>query len=412
MIDKKSSLWSSPINWNISKLWEIWYFIRWVSYKKWDLLPKRENGCISLLRSNNIQTELDLSELQYLNKSSVNDGQITQKWDILFCMSNWSPHLVWKNILLPELENYSFGAFCSIFRKTSESALSEYIAKYLQSWNYTSFITSLSRWAGINNLRGSDLENIEIPLPPLETQKAIVAKLDQIFAELDQTKSEIQKNLDNTDELWKSALNQAFQGDWKMKKLGEVCKFVRWPFWWSLKKEIFVKEWFAVYEQQHAIYNQFSDFRYFIDDKKFEEMKRFEVLPWDLIMSCSWTMGKVSIVPENSPKWIINQALLKITPSTKINAKFLKMWMDSKDFQDQIWINTQWAAIQNVASVKVISELNMPVPPLSEQEKIVEHLDQVSKEVKGLKSQYQSQLDNLEELKKSVLDKAFKWELE
>ncbi|MBR7037355.1 restriction endonuclease subunit S [bacterium] len=50
----------------------------------------------------------------------------------------------------------------------------------------------------------------------------------------------------------------------------------------------------------------------------------------------------------------------------------------------------------------------MPVPPLSEQEKIVEHLDQVSKEVKALKSQYQSQLDNLEELKKSVLDKAFK----
>jgi len=270
------------------------------------------------------------------------------------------------------------------------------------TWNRGSVFASINR---------SQIENIEIPLPPLETQKAIVAKLDQIFAELDQTKSEIQKNLDNTDELWKSTLNQAFQGDWEMKKLGEVCKFVRWPFWWSLKKEIFVKKWFAVYEQQHAIYNQFSDFRYFINDEKFLEMKRFEVYPWDLIMSCSWTMGKVSIVPENSPKWIINQALLKITPSKSINAEFLKNWMDSKDFQDQIWMNTQWAAIQNVASVKVISTLNIPVPPLSEQEKIVEHLDQVSKEVKALKSQYQSQLDNLEELKKSVLDKAFRWEM-
>jgi type I restriction enzyme S subunit len=50
----------------------------------------------------------------------------------------------------------------------------------------------------------------------------------------------------------------------------------------------------------------------------------------------------------------------------------------------------------------------MRVPPLSEQEEIVEHLDQVSKEVKELKSQYQSQLDNLEELKKSMSDKAFK----
>ena len=266
-------------------------------------------------------------------------------------------------------------------------------------------------WVAIPQLTVPRFKGHKIPLPPLEIQKNIVAKLDQIFSELDQTKLEIQKNLDNTDELWKSALNQAFQGEWEMKKLGEVCDFVRWPFWWSLKKEIFVKKWFAVYEQQHAIYNQFSDFRYFINDEKFLEMKRFEVYPWDLIMSCSWTMGKVSIVPKNSPKWIINQALLKITPSKLINAEFLKNWMDSKDFQDQIWANTQWAAIQNVASVKVISTLNIPVPTLSEQEKIVEHLDQVSKEVKALKSQYQSQLDNLEELKKSVLDKAFRWEL-
>ena len=64
-----------------------------------------------------------------------------------------------------------------------------------------------------------------------------------------------------------------------------------------------------------------------------------------------------------------------------------------------------------MANLSFVKDLQIPVPPLSEQEKIVEHLDQVSKEVKALKSQYQSQLDNLEELKKSVLDKAFKWEL-
>ena len=56
------------------------------------------------------------------------------------------------------------------------------------------------------------MEKKEIPLPPLETQKAIVAKLDQIFAELDQTKSEIQKNLDDTDELWKSAYDLKIEG--------------------------------------------------------------------------------------------------------------------------------------------------------------------------------------------------------
>ena len=68
-----------------------------------------------------------------------------------------------------------------------------------------------------------------------------------------------------------------------------------------------------VYEQSHAIYAQFDNFRYFINEVKFNEMKRFEVYPNDIIMSCSGTMGKVAIVPSNAPKGIINQALLKLS---------------------------------------------------------------------------------------------------
>ena len=78
--------------------------------------------------------------------------------------------------------------------------------------------------------------------------------------------------------------------------------------------------------------------------------------------------------------------------------------------QDKISGN-RWSVFDSI-NRNQIEGIEIPVPPLSEQEKIVEHLDQVSQEVKQLKSEYQSQLDNLEELKKSVLDKAFKWELE
>jgi len=373
------------------KLWELWYFIRWVSYKKWDLLPKRENGCISLLRSNNIQTELDLSELQYLNKSSVKDEQITQKWDILFCMSNWSSHLVWKNILLPELENYSFGAFCSIFRKTSESALSEYIAKYLQSWNYTSFITSLSRWAWINNLRGSDLENIQIPLPPLETQKAIVAKLDQIFAELDQTKEKIQNNIDDVERLWKSVLNQAFEWDWEEKKLGEVCDKIF--AWWDKPKNFSEEqtEFYKIPVYANGVENEWLV--WFTDISKVNDICLTVSWRWTIWFPVIRTISFVPIV-----------RLIVAIPSANINIKYL--------WYSVLWINFNdtWVAIPQL-TVPRFKEHSIPVPPLSEQEKIVVHLDQVSKEVKALKSQYQSQLDNLEELKKSVLDKAFRWEI-
>src|SRR5690606_11385888 len=115
--------------------------------------------------------------------------------------------------------------------------------------------------------------------------------------------------------------------NWEKRKLVEVCNFVRGPFGGSLKKNIFKSDGYAVYEQQHAIYNQFEDIRYFIDENKFNEMKRFELKSGDLIMSCSGTMGKIAIVPENIKRGIINQALLKLTPSPKkISTVFLKLW--------------------------------------------------------------------------------------
>src|SRR5690606_32357842 len=117
------------------------------------------------------------------------------------------------------------------------------------------------------------------------------------------------------------------------RKLGDIRDFKRGPFGGSLKKEIFVENGIAVYEQNHAIYNQFEDFRYFISDDKFQEMHGFEVKVNDIIMSCSGTMGKVAIVPKNAPRGIINQALLKLSTSEEILPIYLKLLMESESFQ-------------------------------------------------------------------------------
>lgn len=165
---------------------------------------------------------------------------------------------------------------------------------------------------------------------------------------------------------------------WNIRHLGEVCHFVRGPFGGSLKKDIFKPNGYAVYEQQHAIYDQFDDVRYYIDEDKFNELKRFELNSGDLIMSCSGTMGKIAIVPENIKKGIINQALLKLTPSKEISSIFLKLWMESQSFQESLKKFSQGAAIQNVASVAILKNIEMPFPPLPQQEKIVSVLDTAS----------------------------------
>ncbi len=191
------------------------------------------------------------------------------------------------------------------------------------------------------------------------------------------------------------------------KKLGETCEFVRGPFGGSLKKNCFKPKGIAVYEQQHAIYNQFNEIRYFIDNNKFEEMKRFELKAGDLIMSCSGTMGKVAIVPEGIVKGIINQALLKLTPLSNLDAEYLKYWMDSNDFQDSLSKVTVGAAIKNVASVKILKQIELPFPNIEIQKQIVALLDQAFTAIDQAKANIEKNIENAKELFQSKLNEIF-----
>jgi type I restriction enzyme S subunit len=194
---------------------------------------------------------------------------------------------------------------------------------------------------------------------------------------------------------------------WERKPLGDICHFVRGPFGGSLKKSVFVEDGFAVYEQQHAIYDQFADIRYFIDETKFNEMQRFEIKPCDLIMSCSGTMGKVAIVPKGVRRGIINQALLKLTPSNTVSPQFLKFWMDSEHFQASLREQSGGAAIQNVASVSVLKAINIPIPSLPEQRRIVAVLDEAFAGLATAQAHAKKNLQNARELFDSHLQAVF-----
>jgi type I restriction enzyme, S subunit len=194
---------------------------------------------------------------------------------------------------------------------------------------------------------------------------------------------------------------------WDAKPLGEVCHFVRGPFGGSLKKEVFVDEGFAVYEQQHAIYDQFDEIRYFVDGAKFAEMQRFELRPNDLIMSCSGTMGRVAIAPMGMKRGIINQALLKMTPSEAVVPGFLKYWMTSSEFQASLTDQAGGVAIQNVASVSVLKQIKMPIPPRAEQQRIVAMLDEAFEGIATAKANAEKNLQNARELLDSFVDAVF-----
>lgn len=102
----------------------------------------------------------------------------------------------------------------------------------------------------------------------------------------------------------------------KLKELLDEKGYIRGPFGSALRRNELLDEGIPVYEQQNAIYNN-REFRYFINNEKHEEMKRFTVRENDLIISCSGTVGRVSVIRKDDPIGIISQALLILRPNTE-----------------------------------------------------------------------------------------------
>ena len=372
------------------KLWEIVTILNWRAYSQNELLSKWK---YPVLRVGNFFTNSNW----YYSDLELEDDKYCNNWDLLYAWSaSFWPKIWewWKTIY-----HYHIWKI-----KLSDKIDKHYLYHYLY-WDSEN-IKRNWHWVAMMHVTKWDMEKKEIPLPPLETQKAIVAKLDQIFAELDQTKSEIQKNLDNTDELWKSALNQAFQGDWEMKKLGEVCDKVDNVKWRDNISYKYIdltsvdRDYWNIYDTK-------------IINSKTAPSRAKQIVKYNDILF--WTTRPTQlrrcIIPIEYDNQICSTWFCVIRLKKNLIPSYLYFLLETQSFFDYVEKYQSWAGYPAISDKK-LKEFCIPVPPLSEQEKIVEHLDQVSQGVKQLKSEYQSQLDNLEELKKSVLDKAFTWELE
>ena len=247
------------------------------------------------------------------------------------------------------------------------------------------------------------LEPIEFSYPPLAEQERIVATLDAAFAKIDAAIKISQDRKAKLDIFKASVINNAFQKLDNEIHMGEIFKFVRGPFGGSLKKNIFLEKGFAVYEQKHAIKNQCNDFRYFISQDKFNEMSRFKVTPNSILMSCSGTIGKTTIVPENPTAGIINQALLMIQPSESVLPNFTKLFMESTRFSEQLMDTVGGAAQKNVASVKVLKEISMPIPHIEDQQEIVSRITQIIRSIETLNKTNEDTIKKYLKLKSAIL---------
>jgi type I restriction enzyme S subunit len=157
--------------------------------------------------------------------------------------------------------------------------------------------------------------------------------------------------------------------------------YIRGPFGSALKRPELKENGIPVYEQQHAIRGN-REFRFYIDEEKYKQLKRFTVESNDLIISCSGTVGCISIINEDDPKGIISQALLILRPNIKkISPHFLYYFFTSKRGFNEL-INASQGAVQlNIAPRAVVEKIPVPTPSLEVQQKIVNILKSIDNKI-------------------------------
>ena len=226
----------------------------------------------------------------------------------------------------------------------------------------------------------------EWKLPAFEKQKSIADILDSLTATINDYKKEINM-LDN---LIKARFIELFgsiyDGEYELKKLPEIVNkdknaIKRGPFGGTLKKDDFVDNGYLVYEQRHAIHNDFDYAKYYITQKKYDDMIAFKVVPGDLIISCSGvTLGRIAEVPKGAKEGIINQALLKLSLNQQImlNTFFIHQFR-GEEIQEILFGFSRGSGIPNMPSMSEVKSVKFICPPLELQKEYCEFVEQTDK---------------------------------
>lgn len=415
-----SDLYQLPDGWEWKKLGDFGKFIRGVSYKKEQLLDRAEDDSYTLLRANNIQNQLDLTEVQIVPKY-VAIGKEIQDGDILFAMSSGSKHLVGKNILLFGLENYTFGAFCSVYRIEKKSLLiPNYLSYLFTSSLYRDRLSALSMGANINNLKSSDLEVMDIPVPLFEEQKRIVQKLDALFECIDKAIALLQKNINAADNFMNSVLNDVFSNleqNYEIDNIGNILEVLTDYHsngaYKTLKAnvELLDHEDYAIMVRATDLENNdFSKNIKYITKEAYNFMSKSKIFGGEVIIPKIGTIGNVYLMPYlNRPASLaMNTFLLRC--SDRVINNFLFLYLKSTRGHEAILSRANGAVTKTITK-DAIKSIELPLPSRLIQEKIVLFCDEVSRKIEKVKSAQQQKMQNLFDLKSSILDQAFQGKL-
>jgi len=276
-----------------------------------------------------------------------------------------------------------------------------YLMYFLCSTGIGSLIESMKAGSVLTQFPIRDINNLEVPIPSADEQRAISSFLDVETSKIDGLVSEQRRLIELLKEKRQAVISHAvtkglnpnapmkpsgiqWLGDVPQHwAVGAVKHFVAsvpgaiktGPFGSHLKSSEMESGTIKVYNQRSVIDNDFVSGDNFVSEKKFGELASFETFPGDVLVTTRGTIGRAAILPEGAEQGILHPCLLRIqVDEARLDRRFIKTLIHDSDL-----MKTQLGYLSNATTIEVIYSNTMasviiPVPPLDEQGKILQFL--------------------------------------
>ncbi len=264
--------------------------------------------------------------------------------------------------------------------------------------------------AVFNSISKDMIEDLPVPAVDKIEQQRIVDVLDQEFAKIDALKTNAEKSLQAAKDLFQATLKKELEPKegWKVKTIGEVCEFQNG---FAFKSSTFTDAGEPIIRISDIQNDEVIDTNvvYFNPSSYQEDLSRFIVYPGDILIAMSGgTTGKLGM--NNTQKCFYLNQRVGVFRENKalLNHEFLFLFLHTKS-EESLRISA--GAAQPNLSTAQIKAFEIPVPSLQEQDKVVLRLNDLNDKCKVLQQNYQKTLSLCDDLKQSLLRKAFTGEL-
>jgi len=374
----------------------------------------KEGKGFPIIRMNNVTYDgrLDLSELKYVDiDEKTAEKFMLNKGDILFNRTN-SRELVGKTTVFNEEGKFVFASYLIRVVVNRKKVIPEFISAFLNSKRMKERLFNMARPAvQMANINARELCNIEIPLAPLDEQRRIVSRLEQLIARVEEAKRLRKAAKEETEKIMQAALHKVFsraeEKDWEWVKLQQIARISAGG---TPKRSI--KE----YWNGNIPWVKISDIPEHglvlaTEEKITEEGLKnssAKIFPKGTILfSIFATIAKVGILGIDAST---NQAIagIQIKDEKVVDRRYLFYCL--KNFGLSL-LNVGRGMAQRNINQTILKNLKIPLPPITEQKEITTYLDKISETVESLRQLQQKTEKELEMLVPAILDRAFKGKL-